>query len=94
MLKKPQILNCPVYPPWLSGQSKLALTDRNIHAKMFLKLVLKSLDYEFFGTKTHFYEMLTTRPLLDLMLVILSFKNKISDFVQINLISSFDCEPI
>ena len=27
-------------PPWLSGQSKLALRDRNMHGKSFLKVVL------------------------------------------------------
>ena len=67
-------------PPCLSVQSNLALTDRNMHAKIFLKVVLKSWDYEFFGTTTHFCEMLTVRPLLDSMLVTFSFKNKFSIF--------------
>ena len=38
-----------------------------MHVKTILKVVLKSWDYEFFGTTTHFYEMLTMRPLLDQM---------------------------
>ena len=63
-------------------QSKLALTDRNMHAKNYLKVVLRSWDYAFFGTTTHFYEMHTVCPPLDPMLVTFSFKNKISIFVQ------------
>ena len=43
-------------PPWLSGQSKLALTDRDMHANKCLKVVLKSWDYAFFGTAASFYE--------------------------------------
>ena len=42
-------------PPWLSGQSNLALTDRNMHANKCLKVVLKSRDYAFFGSGTIFY---------------------------------------
>ena len=69
-------------PPWLSVQSKLALTDRNMHAKKILKVVLRSWGCAFFGTTTHFYEMHTVCPPLDPMLVTFSFKNKISIFVQ------------
>ena len=54
-----------------------------MHAKKILNVVLKYWDYAFFGTTTHFYEMLTVRPLLDLMLLTLSFKNEFSIFVQI-----------
>jgi hypothetical protein len=69
-------------PPCLSVQSKLALTDRNMHAKKIWKMVLKSWDYEFVCTATHFYEMLTVLHLLGPMWVTLSFKNKFSIFVQ------------
>ena len=37
-------------PPWLSGQSELALTDRNMHANKCLKVVLNFCDCPFFGT--------------------------------------------
>ena len=53
-----------------------------MHAKHYLKVVLRFWGYAFFGTTTHFYEMHTVRPLLDQMLVTSSFKNKISIFVQ------------
>ena len=43
-------------PPLLSGQSELDLTDRNMQANKFLKVVLKSWDYAFLGTATIFYE--------------------------------------
>jgi hypothetical protein len=62
-------------PPCLSVQSKLTLTDRNRQAKTFLKVVLKSWDYDIFGTTTSLYEMHTLRPLLDQMPVTLSSKN-------------------
>ena len=63
-------------PPRLSEQNKLALTERNMHAKIILKVVLKSWDYDIFGTTTSFYEMHTLRPLLNQMSVTLGFKKK------------------
>ena len=62
--------------PRLSGQSKLALTERNMHSKTFLKVVLKFLDYDIFGTTTNLYEMHTVRPLLDQTSVTHGFKTK------------------
>ena len=50
-------------PPWLSVPSKLALTDGNVHSKFFLKVVLKSWDYAFFGTATQCYCALSIGPL-------------------------------
>ena len=44
--------------PWLSEQSKSALTDRNMHAKTFLKVILEFCDFDILGTTTSFYEML------------------------------------
>ena len=75
-------------PPYLSVQSKLSLTDRNMHAKKFLKVGLKSWDWGIFGTTTSFYEMHTAHPLLDQMSV--TFKNEFSLFVQILYNFSFD----
>ena len=53
-------------PPWLSALSKLALTDRNMNAKITLKI---DLDLDIFGTTTIFKEMLTVCPQLDQMSV-------------------------
>ena len=58
----------------------LAMIDRNMDAKNSLKLVLKFWDYEFFGTTTLFYEMLTVGSLFDSKLATFSFKNKFSIF--------------
>ena len=57
-------------PQKLSKHSKLALIERNMHDKIFLKLVLKSWDYDIFGITTSFYEMHMLRPLLDAMVSI------------------------
>ena len=81
-------------PRRLSGQSKLALRERNMIAKKNLKGVLRSSDWGIFGTTTSFYEMHIVRPLLDQMSVTLGFKKKISFFVQILLIFSFYSQPI
>ena len=45
-----------------NGQSKLALTDRDMHANKCLKVVLKSWDYAFFGTAASFYENVYFAP--------------------------------
>ena len=63
-------------PRTLSEQSKLALAERNIDAKIILKVVLKSWDYDIFGTTAHFYKMHTVRPLLDQMPATLGFKKR------------------
>jgi hypothetical protein len=68
----------------LSVQSKLALTERNMYADIFLKVVLKSWDSDIFGTTTLFYEMHTVRPLFDQMSVTLGFKNKFLVFIWIS----------
>ena len=80
--------------PWLSEQSKSALTDRNMHAKTFLKMILEFCDFYILGTTTSFYEMPTVRPLLDQMLATLSVKNKIIFFFHILLNFSFESEPM
>ena len=66
--------------PWLSALFELSLTERNMDAKIYLKVVLKSWDYDIFGTTTSFCEMHTLRPLIDQMSVTLGFK-KISWFL-------------
>ena len=79
--------------PRLSEQSKLALTERNLHAKIILKVVLKSWDYDIFGTTACFYEMHTLRPLLSQMSTTLGFKKNLGFFLNFAYFS-FDSESL
>ena len=57
-----------------------------MHANKCLKMVLKSLDYAFFGTASSFYEKFTFAPSIGPDVSEPEFQIKISFFVQILLI--------
>ena len=57
----PQVNNCEHYiiqgPSWQTGFFELAMTDRNMQSRYFLKMVLKFWDLRNFASTTSFHEM-------------------------------------
>ena len=73
---------------------ELSLTDWNMQVRLWLKVVLERWAWIFLGITTRFCEMLTVRPLLDQIWIILSFIWFLLNFVWFLPDFSFDSEPV